>query len=109
MKYLVSGSNGPGFGAPEEVVEVLEKGILPTFEVLMKLEAENKIVAGGLPVGDRSFVFIIEAASHDEVDQLLRSIPAWGVLTWEVTPLQTFSARAARERDELAAMKKLIS
>ena len=32
MEYLVVGSEGPGFASPEETVEVLEKGILPTFE-----------------------------------------------------------------------------
>jgi len=56
MKYLVVGSEGPGFTSPEEVLAVLEGGILPTFDALMKLEAEKKILAGGLPVGDRAFV-----------------------------------------------------
>jgi hypothetical protein len=29
MKYLVTGSEGPGFTSPEQAVEVLESGILP--------------------------------------------------------------------------------
>jgi hypothetical protein len=106
MKYLVTGSEGPGFASPEEVVAVLEKGILPTFDVLMKLEADKKIIAGGLPVADRAFVFILEASSNEEVDRLLRNIPAWGVLKWKVTPLQSFEARAAQERNILAGLKK---
>ncbi len=53
--------------------------------------------ARGLPVGDRAFVFIAEAASNEELDSMLRSIPAWGVLTWKVTPLQSFAARAGFE------------
>lgn len=80
MKYLVTGSEGPGYATPEEAIEVLEKGILPTFDALMNLEADKKILAGGLPVGDRALVFILEAASHEEADQLLRDLPAWGVL-----------------------------
>jgi hypothetical protein len=56
MKYLVIGSGGPGFTSPEEAVEVLEEGILPTFDALMKLEEDDKILAGGLPIGDRAFV-----------------------------------------------------
>ncbi|MGH2670675.1 MAG: hypothetical protein ACRDH5_16455, partial [bacterium] len=64
MKYPVTGSEGPGFASPEQAVEVLERGILPTFDALMKLEADKKILAGGLPVGDRALVFILEAASH---------------------------------------------
>ena len=106
MKYLVSGSEGPGFATPEEAVESLEEVILPTFDALMKLEAQKKIAAGGLPVGDRAFVFIVEAASNEELDRLLRSIPAWGVLEWQVTPLQSFAGRAAQERDVVKRFKK---
>jgi hypothetical protein len=106
MRYLVFGSEGPGFGSPQEAIEVLEKGFLPTFATLMKLEAEKKIVAGGLPVGDRSFVFIAEATSNEELDRLLRSIPAWGILNWKVTPLQSFTGRATQERDEIKKLKK---
>jgi hypothetical protein len=106
MKYLVVGSEGPGFASPEEVVEVLERGILPTFEALVKLETEKKIVAGGLPVGDRAFVFILEAPSNEEADRILRDIPAWGVLKWKVTPLQSFEGRASQERNILATIKK---
>lgn len=106
MRYLVSGSEGPGFASPEETLAVLEKGILPTFDALLKLETEKRIVAGGLPVGDRAFVFIAEAASNEELDGLLRSIPAWGVLKWQVTPLQSFAGRAAQERDVVKRLKK---
>jgi len=106
MRYLVSGSEGPGFASPEEAVEILEEVVLPTFDALMKLEARKKIVAGGLPVGDRAFVFIAEAASNEELDRLLRSLPAWGVLEWHVTPLQSFAGRAAQERDLVKQFKK---
>ena len=106
MRYLVYGTEGPGFGSPQEAIEVLEKGFLPTFTTLMKLEAEKKIVAGGLPVGARSFVFIAEATSNEELDRLLRSIPAWGILNWKVTPLHSFTGRATQERDEIKKLKK---
>ena len=106
MKYLVTGSEGPGFATPEEAVEILEEVVLPTFDALMKLEAQKKIAAGGLPVGDRAVVFIVEAASNEELDRLLRSIPAWGVLEWHVTPLQSFAGRAAQDRDLVKQFKK---
>ncbi len=98
MMYLVVGSGGPGFASPEEAVEVLEKIIIPSFDQLMKLEKKKKILAGGLPVGDRAFVFIMEAASNEELDRMLREIPVWGLLDWEVTALQTVAGRAAQER-----------
>ena len=51
-------------------------------------------------------MFIIEASSNEELDQLLRSIPMWGSLQWEVTPLQTFTGRADCERNALKELKK---
>jgi hypothetical protein len=105
MKYLVIGSEGPGFSSPEEAAQVLDEIILPSFDHLIKLEADKKILGGGLPVGDRAFVFIIEASSNEELDQLLRSIPMWGSLQWEVTPLQTFTGRAEYERNALKELK----
>ena len=105
MKYLVVGAEGPGFASPEEALEVLEKGILPTFDALMQLEEDEKILAGGLPIGDRALVFIAEAASNEELDRMLRSIPAWGVLKWEVSALQTFAGRAEQEREIVEELK----
>jgi hypothetical protein len=106
MKYLVVGSGGPGFASPAEAVNVLEETILPSFDQLIKLEKKKQILAGGLPVGDRAFVFIVEASSHEELDQMLRKIPIWGSLDWEVTALQTFAGRAAQERSIVKELKK---
>ena len=106
MTYLVIGKEGPGFSSPAHMLDVLEKTILPTFDALLKLEKEGKILAGGLPLGDRAFVFIMEASSHNEVDELIRDLPAWGALKWKVRPLQSFKARADKER---SVVKKLRS
>jgi hypothetical protein len=106
MQYLVEGSGGPGFMGPDEVIEVLEEVILPTFEHLAVLESNGTIRAGGLPVADRGFVFVVEASSNDEVDQLVRDIPAWGALDWTVTPLQSFSGRATKEREVLEQLRQ---
>ena len=106
MKYFVTASGGPGFSSPDEARLILESLILPGFETMKKLEKEKKILAGGLPVGERSFVFIAEASSNEELDQLLRAIPFWGVLEWEVTPLQSFEGRASVEQAFLNKLKK---
>ena len=105
MKYLVVGSGGPGFASSEEALHVLDSIILPSFEQLITLESENKILGGGLPVGDRAFVFIVEASSNDELDNMLRNIPMWGSLDWEVTALQSFSGRAEQEHKYVDALK----
>jgi len=107
MKYLVVASGGPGFASPEEAVEVLQTVILPSFKELVELERRKKIIAGGLPVGDRAFVFIVEAKSNDALDQMLRSLPMWGELDWEVTALQTFKGRAKQERQAVRELKRV--
>lgn len=106
MKYLVVGSGGPGFASQEEAIEVLKEIILPSFDHLIALEKKKIILAGGLPVGDRAFVFIAEASSNEELDEMLRKLPMWGSLDWEVSPLQTFSGRAAQERSIIKKLKK---
>ena len=106
MKYLVVGSGGPGFDSPKEAVKVLEEIILPSFDEMIRLEKKKTILAGGLPVGDRSFVFIVEASSNEELDQMLRTLPMWGSLDWEVTALQTFAGRAAQERSIVKELKR---
>ena len=103
--FLVSTTEGPGFAEPNEVIQVLEKGIIPTFNHLIELKGKKKIVAAGLPVGSRTFYLIVEADTHDEVDRMLRDIPAWGIFSWSVTPLQSLEGRAAIEREILKSLK----
>lgn len=106
MLYLVTASGGPGFATPEEMVEVLNEIVMPSFDEMIHLQKKKKILAGGLPVGERSFVFIAEATSNDELDRMLRDIPMWGMLDWEAVPLQSIEGRAAVEREALKKMKK---
>ena len=108
MRYLVVGSGGPGFASAKEALEILSNIVLPCFTQLIEFEKKKKILAGGLPVGDRAFVFIAEAESNDELDKMLRQLPMWGVLDWEVTPLQTFNDRAKQEQQAVKEMKNTI-
>jgi hypothetical protein len=62
-------------------------------------------VAGGLPAGSHTFHLIVEADSHDEVDRMLRALPAWGVFSWKVKPLQSLEGRAEVERAILKGLK----
>lgn len=105
MKYLVSGFDGPGFATPEDALRILEGTVLPSLDALTRLESEKKILAGGLKVGARAFVFIAEAESNEKLDRMLREIPFWGMLKWEVTPLESFDTRAAEERRMTARLK----
>ena len=104
MKYLVSGSSGPGFGSPEEAKQLLENVVHPSFERLVALEAEGKISGSGLPVGDRAIVFVLDAASHSEADSIIQNLPIWPLLEWEVVALQGVAERLAQEKELLARM-----
>ena len=106
MLYLVIGLGGPGFSSSEEAAGILENLVIPSFEQLIRLEMDKRILAGGLPVGERSIVFIIDAESNGELDEILRSLPIWGVMEWETTPLQTFECRKAIERSSILLKKR---
>lgn len=103
--FLVKTADGPGFSSPEDEAAVLENGIIPTFDMLIDLQKKKKIVAAGLPIGSRTLVLIIDADSPNEVDQMLRDIPAWGVFSWKVIPLQTLQGRSDMERTILKGLK----
>ena len=105
MQYLVEAARGPLPASPEQAITLLEGTIIPHFEYMVELKSQGKLLAGGLPVGDRAFVCIIEAASNDEADRIVRDMPAWGVLEWKVTPLQSVEARAEMERKVLQTLK----
>jgi muconolactone delta-isomerase len=78
---------------PEGVVGVLRQAVLPSIEALVRMESEGKILAGGIPVGERGAAFIVEADSNEELDGLLQDLPAWGIAKTKVTPLQRFQNR----------------
>ena len=105
MQYLVEGARGPLPASPEQALALLEGTVIPHFEHVTKLKAEGKILAGGIPIGDRAFVFIIEAASNDEADRIVRDMPAWGLLEWKVTALQSVEARAEMERTVVQTLR----
>jgi hypothetical protein len=105
MQYLVEAARGPLPSSPEQAIALLEGAVIPHFDYVIRLKAEGKMLAGGIPVGDRAFVFIIEASSNDEADRIVRDMPAWGLLEWKVTPLQSVEARAEMERKVVQALK----
>jgi muconolactone delta-isomerase len=105
VKYLVKGSSGPVSLSSEDMAQLLENVVIPSLDQLARWEKEGK-VTGGLPVGQRAFVFIVEASSNEELDQMLRSLPIWGGMEWKVMPLQSFSGREGMEKNILPEMKK---
>jgi muconolactone delta-isomerase len=108
MHYLVTGEyvETGALLPPPQVSQMIEHTIIPSLEALAKLQKDGKILAGGIIVGARAGVFVLEAASHEEVTRTLLALPFWGLLKWDVTPLESFSHRASFERELLASARK---
>jgi len=110
MRYLVTAEYvepGPLL-PPQQVAQLVEKLVIPSFEAMAKLEDEKKILGGGVHAGARAGVFVLDVASHDEANRVLQSLPFWGVLRWTLVPLQGFRARAADERTMLEQLKTML-
>jgi hypothetical protein len=103
-KYVETGALLP----PQQVVHVVENMALPSFEIMAKLQDEKKILAGGLLTGARAGAFIVDAESNHEVSRMLMELPMWGVVTWEVQPLDSFRERHAQERKVIDRLKQQI-
>ncbi len=110
MQYLVTMEfvePGPLFAA-QQLGQMVEDTILPSFELLAAWQTEGKVVAGGVLAGTRTATFVLEAASNDELDQLLEGIPWWGVMKTTVAPLQAFAKRAANDRALMERIKSQV-
>ena len=82
--------------------------VKPEEKAAIKMEKEGKILAGGDLSGRKGWAFIMEAASNEQLSQLLSSIPEWPFLKVDVTPLDSFEERVAQMRQELEQMKESL-
>jgi muconolactone delta-isomerase len=99
MRFLVTidGSDiGVGM-SPERLGQVLDQMVVPGVEKLAQLEQEVRIHGGGYTAA-RGGVFMIDADSSDEVDQLVTSLPHWGLVKVDVKPLISTSTMLERSR-----------
>jgi muconolactone delta-isomerase len=98
MRFLVTIDGSDIAGMPlERFVQVLDQMVVPGVEKLDQLEQEGRIHGGGYTAG-RGGVFIIDADSSEEVDQLLTSLPHWPVVKVDVLPLISTSSLLERAR-----------
>jgi hypothetical protein len=82
----------------QQITTMIEEVVAPSLEMLEKA-IQAKKVTGGIVAGTREGFFIIEASSHEEVAEFLRSLPFWVGMKWTVVPLQ--SPRSAIEQDKV--------
>ena len=99
MRFLVT-IDGSDIGVgmpPERLVQVVDQMVVPSLEKLAQWEQERRIHGGGYTAA-RGGVFMIDADSSEEVDQLLTSLPYWGFVKVDVNPLISHSALLERPR-----------
>jgi uncharacterized protein YciI len=107
MKYLVTMEMiGAPPDSPEELLQYVEDKVIPTHEILLKWEAEKRILAGGDLSGRRGSVLILEAESNAEVSRLLATLPLWVTQEIDVIPLESFEERQAAIHHTLAKRLK---
>jgi muconolactone delta-isomerase len=110
MQYLVTGEYvepGPLL-PPDQLAAMLRQLVLPSHDVLKNLKAEGKLLAGGYAVGARAGAFIFEADSNEELDGILQGLPYWGLIKFEVTPLQDVEGRQEQDRQQAEQIEQSL-
>ena len=109
VRYLVifEGVEAGPLLPPQQVPGLLRSVVFPTQEALAKLESEGK-VRGGVTAGARSGAFILDADSHDEANQIVQSLPSWGIVKIQMTPLQSFETRRQQDGQFLERLEAAL-
>lgn len=97
MKFLVELSR-PNSGVPmsnEAARDFMDSVMLPTLARGEQLAKDGVILAGGPVAGRVALCLIVQAESAAHLDELLTSVPLWGVADTRVTPLIEFSDQRA--------------
>ncbi len=80
---------------PERLVQLQDQMVIPGVERLARWEQEGRIHGGGYTAA-RGAVFVMEAESTEEVDQLVTGLPHWGLVKVDVKPLISASSMLER-------------
>jgi muconolactone delta-isomerase len=97
MRFLVT-IDGSDIGVgmpPERLAQVIEQMVIPSLEQLTQWEQEGRIHGGGYTAA-RGGVYVVDATSSEELEQLLTSLPYWGLVKMDVKPLIPTSAMVER-------------
>jgi len=104
MKYLVEMTTVESRLDQGNPVEIIEGQVFPTFDSLMEMESQGKIM-GGVEVGSRKLTFIANVANNEEMDELIKSFPVWMLVKTKVTPLNDFGARKKQDEKLISSLK----
>lgn len=106
--HVIAERQGPEHLDAHQTGPFIENVVLPTLKRLDELEKQGKIKSGGLLTGQRALAMQVEAASIEELDVLLESLPLWPFVKFDVTPLTPFAARL-RSDSELVNRLKAVA
>ena len=86
---------------PQELANHGER-VIASQEVMIELKKGGKVLAGGVPVGRKAIVAIVEAESNDELSEVLMRIPLHSISDVDVVPLASHESvvRAIRREFE---------
>lgn len=84
-------------GSSEEAAFMLTDQIIPSLEIMEKMEAEHK-VTGGFFQGQTSGTFIFDVEDDKELDKFLAGLPIMNVYDIEIAPLQSIQSALERDR-----------
>jgi hypothetical protein len=110
MHYLVKGEFIEEIFAgktPEESAMYVQQVVKPSLQTLWK-HAEDKKIVGGTVAGGREAAFIIDVDSNAEVGRMLRTLPLWGAMRWNVVPLQSFQSAIDQDSEAVQAMRAMV-
>jgi hypothetical protein len=110
MKFLLIGRD-IGFTSPVgpgQLAGLLEGVYIPSFKMLEKWESEKR-ATGGFLAAQRGGAIIMEASSAEDLSTKMTSLPFWGMLNWEVMPLQTFHSGIEDAQRQVSELKKMAS
>ena len=108
MRYLVimesvdTGDTPP----PAEGAAFLETIVVPSLQALKEWEDGGKI-RGGTLTGRRGAGFVVDAASNEELGDLLQQLPVWGTAEVEITPLDSFAYAAKSTAESVSMLKSM--
>ena len=104
MHFLVT-IDGSDIGVgmpPERLAQVVEQMVTPSLEQLVQWEQEGRVHGGGYTAA-RGGRFHCGGRLKRRVDQLVTSLPHWGLVKVEVKPL--ISTGAMLERAEAVSQR----
>ncbi len=88
MKFVVRAYDGLSFLPPETMFEAVENAGVKDVEILV-IESQTAAFEDEPPVIDRAYLFLMDAASNEDLEATLRSLPMWSMMKWQATRIET--------------------